>query len=158
MPARNLPFTRKEVSKKEALDIFSRKGDQYKVELIGELEDGTISLYTQGSFTDLCRGPHLPSTEPIKAIKLLNVAGAYWRGNEKNRMLTRIYGVTYPKQKLLDDYLIFLEEAKKRDHRRIGKELELFTFSPNSRYGTSFMDAQGSRTEAESHQFYDQGP
>ena len=127
--AKNFVFTRKEVSKKEALEFFSKKGDQYKVELIGELEDVTISLYTQGNFTDLCRGPHLPSTEPIKAIKLLNVAGAYWRGNEKNRMLTRIYGITYPKQKLLDDYLVFLEEARKRDHRRIGKELELFTFS-----------------------------
>jgi threonyl-tRNA synthetase len=129
LAAKNLGFTRKEVSKQEALEFFLKKGDQYKVELIGELEDGTISLYTQGSFTDLCRGPHLPSTEPIKAIKLLNVAGAYWRGNEKNRMLTRIYGITYPKQKLLDDYLVFLEEARKRDHRRIGKELELFTFS-----------------------------
>jgi threonyl-tRNA synthetase len=129
LATKNLAFTRKEVSKQEALDFFLKKGDQYKVELISELEDGTISLYTQGSFTDLCRGPHLPSTEPIKAIKLLNVAGAYWRGNEKNRMLTRIYGITYPKQKLLDDYLVFLEEARKRDHRRIGKELELFTFS-----------------------------
>lgn len=130
LAAKNLIFTRRDVSKKEALEIFSKKGDQYKVELIGELEDGTISLYTQGNFTDLCRGPHLPSTEPIKAIKLLNVAGAYWRGNEKNKMLTRIYGIAYPKQKMLDEYLVFLEEAKRRDHRRIGKELELFTFSP----------------------------
>ncbi len=129
LAARNLVFTRKEVSKKEAIEIFSQKGDQYKVELIGELADGTITLYTQGNFTDLCRGPHLPSTEPIKAIKLINVAGAYWRGNEKNRMLTRIYGITYPKQKMLDDYLVLLEEAKRRDHRRIGKELELFAFS-----------------------------
>ena len=129
LAAKNLVYTRRNVSKKEALDIFSEKGDHYKTELIGELEDGTISLYTQGNFTDLCRGPHLPSTEPIKAIKLLNVAGAYWRGNEKNRMLTRIYGVTYPKQKMLDDYLVFLDEAKRRDHRKIGKELELFTFS-----------------------------
>ena len=129
LAAKNLVYTRRNVSKKEALDIFSKKGDQYKTELIGELEDGTISLYTQGNFTDLCRGPHLPSTEPIRAIKLLNVAGAYWRGNEKNRMLTRIYGVTYPKQKMLDDYLVFLDEAKRRDHRKIGKELELFAFS-----------------------------
>jgi len=129
LAARNLVFTRKEVSKKEAIEIFSQKGDQYKVELIGELADGTITLYTQGNFTDLCRGPHLPTTEPIKAIKLINVAGAYWRGNEKNRMLTRIYGITYPKQKMLDDYLVLLEEAKRRDHRRIGKELELFAFS-----------------------------
>jgi threonyl-tRNA synthetase len=129
LAARNLAFTRKEVSKKEAIEIFSQKGDQYKIELIGELADGTITLYSQGNFTDLCRGPHLPTTEPIKAIKLINVAGAYWRGNEKNRMLTRIYGITYPKQKMLDDYLVLLEEAKRRDHRRIGKELELFAFS-----------------------------
>jgi len=129
LAAKNLVYTRRNVSKKEALDIFSKKGDHYKTELIEELEDGTISLYTQGNFTDLCRGPHLPSTEPIRAIKLLNVAGAYWRGNEKNRMLTRIYGVTYPKQKMLDDYLVFLDEAKRRDHRKIGKELELFAFS-----------------------------
>ena len=129
LAVKNLVYTRRNVSKKEALDIFSEKGDHYKTELIGELEDGTISLYTQGNFTDLCRGPHLPSTEPIKAIKLLNVAGAYWRGNEKNRMLTRIYGVSYPKQKMLDDYLVFLDEARRRDHRKIGKELELFTFS-----------------------------
>jgi threonyl-tRNA synthetase len=143
LAAKNLAFTRKEVSKKEALALFSEKGDQYKVELIGELEDGTISLYTQGSFTDLCRGPHLASTEPIKAIKLLNVAGAYWRGNEKNRMLTRIYGITFPKQKLLDDYLVFLEEARKRDHRRIGKELELFTFSPKVGMGLPLWMPRG---------------
>ena len=143
LAAKNLAFTRKEVSKKEALELFSKKGDQYKIELISELEDGTISLYTQGSFTDLCRGPHLPSTEPIKAIKLLNVAGAYWRGNEKNRMLTRIYGITYPKQKLLDDYLVFLEEARKRDHRRIGKELELFTFSPKVGMGLPLWMPRG---------------
>jgi threonyl-tRNA synthetase len=144
LAAKNLVFTRSDVSKKEALDIFSKKGDQYKVELIGELEDGTISLYTQGNFTDLCRGPHLPSTEPIKAIKLLSVAGAYWRGNEKNRMLTRIYGITYPKQKQLDEYLIFLDEAKRRDHRRIGKELELFTFSPKVGMGLPLWMPKGS--------------
>jgi threonyl-tRNA synthetase len=125
----NQIYLRKEVSKKEAMDFFTVKGDEYKTELISELADGTISLYTQGNFTDLCRGPHLPSTEPIKAIKLTSVAGAYWRGNENRKMLTRIYGITYPKQKMLDEYLVFLEEAKKRDHRRIGKELELFTFS-----------------------------
>ena len=130
LAAKNETYVRREVSKKEALEIFSTKGDEYKTELIGELEDGSISLYTQGTFTDLCRGPHLPSTEPIKAIKLTSIAGAYWRGNEKRKMLTRIYGVTYPKQKLLDEFLVFLEEAKRRDHRRIGKELELFTFSP----------------------------
>jgi len=143
LAAQNLPFIRKDVSKKEALEIFRSKGDQYKIELISELEDGTISLYTQGGFTDLCRGPHLPSTEPIKAIKLLTVAGAYWRGNEKNKMLTRIYGVTYPKQKMLDDYLAFLEEAKKRDHRRIGRELELFTFSPKVGMGLPLWMPRG---------------
>lgn len=143
LASKNLPIVRKEVSKKEALDLFSGKGDQYKAELIGELEDGTISLYTQGGFTDLCRGPHLPSTEPIKAIKLLNVAGAYWRGNEKNKMLTRIYGVTYPRQKMLDDYLAFLEEARKRDHRRIGRDLELFTFSPKVGMGLPLWMPRG---------------
>ncbi len=123
------PYLRQEISKKEALDLFSKKGDEYKVELISELEDGTISLYSQGSFTDLCKGPHLPTAESIKAIKLLSVAGAYWRGDETRKQLTRIYGITFPKQKMLDEYLLRLEEAKKRDHRRIGKELELFTFS-----------------------------
>jgi threonyl-tRNA synthetase len=127
--AQNQVYNRKDVSKKEAIDLFMKKGDEYKTELIADLIDGTISLYTQGNFTDLCRGPHLPSTEPVKAIKLTSVAGAYWRGNENRKMLTRIYGITFPKQKMLDDYLVFLEEAKRRDHRRIGKELELFTFS-----------------------------
>jgi threonyl-tRNA synthetase len=130
LAAKNETYIRRDVSKKEAIDYFSKKGDEYKTELIAELEDGTISLYSQGSFTDLCRGPHLPSTEPIKAIKLTSVAGAYWRGNENRKMLTRIYGVTFPKQKMLEEYLVFLEEARRRDHRRIGKELELFTFSP----------------------------
>ncbi|MGB4293070.1 MAG: threonine--tRNA ligase [Bacteroidales bacterium] len=129
LAAQNQQIIRKEVSKKEALEFFEKKGDEYKLELISELEDGTISLYTQGTFVDLCRGPHLPSTEPIKAIKVLSIAGAYWRGDEKRKMLTRIYGITFPKQKMLDEYLVFLEEAKKRDHRKIGKELELFTFS-----------------------------
>lgn len=122
-------YIRKKINKAEALDYFTRKGDEYKVELIKELVDEDISLYTQGSFTDLCRGPHLPSTEPIKAIKLLSIAGAYWRGDVARKQLTRIYGITFPKKKMLDEYLIMLEEAKKRDHRRIGKELELFTFS-----------------------------
>jgi len=129
LAALNQPIIRKEVSKKEALEFFEKKGDEYKLELISELEDGTISLYTQGTFVDLCRGPHLPSTEPIKAIKVLSIAGAYWRGDEKRKMLTRIYGITFPKQKMLDEYLVFLEEARKRDHRKIGKELDLFTFS-----------------------------
>ncbi len=122
-------YNRKEVSKSEALNFFTEKGDNYKLELINELEDGTISFYTQGSFTDLCRGPHLPGTENIKAIKLLSIAGAYWRGDEKRKQLTRIYGITFPKKSMLDEYLVILEEAKKRDHRKIGKELELFTFS-----------------------------
>jgi threonyl-tRNA synthetase len=144
LASKNLSYKRKEVSKKEAIDFFTKKGDEYKTELISELEDGTISIYTQGNFTDLCRGPHLPSTEPIKAIKLLNVAGAYWRGNEKRKMLTRIYGITYPKQKLLDEYLVFLEEAKRRDHRRIGKELELFTFSQKVGMGLPLWLPKGS--------------
>ncbi len=144
LASKNLTFNRRDVSKKEALDIFSKKGDEYKTELISELVDGTISLYTQGNFIDLCRGPHLPSTEPIKAIKLLSVAGAYWRGNEKRRMLTRIYGITFPKQKMLDDYLVFLEEAKRRDHRRIGKELELFTFSAKVGMGLPLWMPKGS--------------
>jgi threonyl-tRNA synthetase len=122
-------IVRIEISKKEALEFFSQKQDPYKIELITDLEDGTISLYKQGNFTDLCRGPHLPTTEPIKAIKLLSIAGAYWRGDEKNKMLTRVYGITFPKAKLLEEYLILLEEAKKRDHRKVGKEMELFTFS-----------------------------
>ena len=122
-------LVRTEVSKAEALKTFTEKGDQYKVELITDLEDGTISFYTNGAFTDLCRGPHIPNTGYIKAIKLTSVAGAYWRGNEKNKMLTRIYGVSFPKKSMLDEHLALLEEAKKRDHRKLGKELELFMFS-----------------------------
>ena len=122
-------IVRNEISKADALALFTTKNDELKQELISELEDGTITLYNQGNFTDLCRGPHLPNTSYIKAVKLTSIAGAYWRGDEKNKMLTRIYGVTFPKQKLLDEYLVMLEEAKKRDHRKIGKEMELFTFS-----------------------------
>ena len=144
LAAKNLKYTRRDISKKDALDFFSKKGDEYKTELISELADGTITLYTQGNFTDLCKGPHLPSTEPLKAIKLLSVAGAYWRGNENRKMLTRIYGITYPKQKLLDEYLVFLEEAKRRDHRRIGKELELFTFSSKVGMGLPLWMPKGS--------------
>ncbi|MFT3738231.1 MAG: threonine--tRNA ligase [Breznakibacter sp.] len=124
-------YKRQEISKADALKLFGQKNDEYKLELISDLVDGTISLYHQGNFTDLCRGPHLPSTEPIKAVKLLSVAGAYWRGDEKRKQLTRIYGITFPKQKMLDEYLVLLEEAKRRDHRKIGKELELFMFSPS---------------------------
>jgi threonyl-tRNA synthetase len=144
LASKNLTYTRRNVSKKEALEVFEAKGDEYKTELISELLDGTISLYSQGNFTDLCRGPHLPSTEPMKAIKLLSIAGAYWRGDEKRRMLTRIYGITFPKQKLLDEYLVFLEEAKKRDHRKIGRELELFTFSQNVGMGLPLWMPKGS--------------
>ncbi|WP_138991964.1 threonine--tRNA ligase [Larkinella sp. C7] len=122
-------FIRQPISKAEAVAYFEKKGDPYKLDLLERLEDGTISFYTQGTFTDLCRGPHIPHTGFIKAVKLMNVAGAYWRGDEKNKMLTRVYAVTFPKQKELDDYLHLLEEAKKRDHRKLGKELELFAFS-----------------------------
>lgn len=122
-------YHRESISKTEVLKKFEEKGDEYKVELISELEDGTITLYNQGNFTDLCRGPHLPNTGYIKAIKLLSVAGAYWRGDENRKQLTRIYGITFPKQKMLEEYLELLEQAKARDHRKLGKELELFMFS-----------------------------
>jgi threonyl-tRNA synthetase len=122
-------YVRSDVSKADALKYFTEKGDEYKVELINDLQDGTITFYKQGNFTDLCRGPHIPNTGFLKAIKLLNVAGAYWRNNQNNKMLTRIYGITFPKAKELEDYLHVLEEAKKRDHRKLGRELELFAFS-----------------------------
>lgn len=127
--SQNHPYKREEVSKKEAIAFFKQKKDEYKIELLEDLEDGQISFYKQGNFTDLCRGPHLMDSGPIKAIKLLSVAGAYWRGDETRKQLTRIYGITFPKQKMLDEYLEMLEEAKARDHRKIGKELELFIFS-----------------------------
>lgn len=120
---------RKSIAKSDALSMFGARDEHYKVELINELEDGTITTYTQGNFTDLCRGPHLPNTSYIKAVKVLSVAGAYWRGDEKRPQLTRLYGITFPKKKMLDEYLVMLEEAKKRDHRKIGKELQLFHFS-----------------------------
>ncbi|MBO7234575.1 MAG: threonine--tRNA ligase [Paludibacteraceae bacterium] len=129
LAARKETLVRQDITKADALDMFQQRGENYKTELISELEDGTITTYTQGSFTDLCRGPHLPDTGAIKAIKLLSVAGAYWRGDEHRPMLTRIYGITYPKKKMLDEYLVMLEEAKKRDHRKIGKEMDLFMFS-----------------------------
>jgi len=125
----NNTFIRKEISKTDAVNYFEEKNDNYKLDLIERLEDGNITLYTQGNFTDLCRGPHIPNTGFIKAVKILNIAGAYWKGDEKNKMLTRIYGITFPKDKELKEYLVLLEEAKKRDHRKLGKELELFTFS-----------------------------
>jgi threonyl-tRNA synthetase len=122
-------FERKEVSKADALDYFTKKGDFYKVELIHDLEDGTITFYTNGCFTDLCRGPHVKHVDDIKAVKLTSIAGAYWKGDQDRQQLTRIYGVTFPKKSMLDEYLQMLEEAKKRDHRKLGKEMELFTFS-----------------------------
>lgn len=122
-------FVRKDMSKADAIAYFTAKGDEYKLELIDELEDGTITFYETGAFTDLCRGPHIPDTKKIKAIKIMSVAGAYWRGDEKRKQLTRLYGITFPKAKELTEYLEFLEEAKKRDHRKIGAELELFMFS-----------------------------
>ncbi|GHT35103.1 threonine--tRNA ligase [Bacteroidia bacterium] len=131
LQARGETLNRKDITKTDALKFFGDRNETYKTELISELADGTITTYTQGDFTDLCRGPHLPNTAPIKAIKLLSVAGAYWRGDEKRKQLNRIYGITFPKKKLLDEYLVLLEEAKKRDHRKLGKELELFAFSQN---------------------------
>ncbi|MBK6484877.1 MAG: threonine--tRNA ligase [Chitinophagaceae bacterium] len=128
LAAKNSPYLRTEISKEAALNYFTEKGDEYKVETIHELNDGEITFYRQGNFTDLCRGPHIPHTGFIKAVKLMNIAGAYWKGDEKNKQLTRIYGITFPKQKELDEYLQLLEEAKKRDHRKIGKELEIFVF------------------------------
>ncbi|MBO5685089.1 MAG: threonine--tRNA ligase [Alistipes sp.] len=144
---------RREVPKSEALATFTEKGDQYKVELINDLEDGTISFYTNGAFTDLCRGPHLPNTGFIKAIKLLSVAGAYWRGNEKNKMLTRIYGISFPQKSMLDEYLQMLEEAKKRDHRKLGKELELFTFSQRVGQGLPLWLPKGTELRDRLEQF-----
>ncbi len=138
-------YRRKDISKSDALAFFKDKDDEYKTELISDLEDGTITLYEQGNFTDLCRGPHLPSTAPIKAVKLLSVAGAYWRGDETRKQLTRIYGISFPKQKMLEEYLVMLEEAKKRDHRKIGKELELFTFSQKVGQGLPLWLPQGAR-------------
>ena len=124
-----LSFSRSEISKKDALKFFNEKNDQYKIELINDLKDGEISFYKQGNFTDLCKGPHLPSSKFIKSFKILNIAGAYWRGDEKNNQLTRLYAISFPNTNLLEDHLEKLEEAKKRDHRKLGKELELFFFS-----------------------------
>ncbi|MCB0806367.1 MAG: threonine--tRNA ligase [Bacteroidales bacterium] len=146
-------FVRKDVPKKEAIEYFSNKGDEYKLELIDELEDGQISFYESGHFVDLCRGPHLPDTGPIKAVKLLNIAGAYWRGNENRKQLTRIYGITFPKNKELSEFLVKLEEAKKRDHRRIGKELELFTFSQNVGQGLPLWLPKGAMIREKLEQY-----
>ncbi len=146
-------FDRKEVPKAEAIAYFTEKSDPYKLELIEGLEDGQITFYTQGNFTDLCRGPHIPHTGHIKAIKLNSIAGAYWRGNEKNKMLTRIYGVTFPAQKDLDEHLALLEEAKKRDHRKLGKELELFAFSEKVGSGLPLWLPKGAMLRERLQQF-----
>ena len=147
------PLVRREVAKEEALRTFTEKGDQYKVELISALEDGTISFYTNGAFTDLCRGPHIPNTGYIKAVKLTSVAGAYWRGDEKRQMLTRIYGISFPKKSMLDEYLAMMEEAKKRDHRKLGKELELFTFSQRVGQGLPLWLPKGAALRDRLEQF-----
>lgn len=147
------PFIRQDVSKQDALAYFTEKQDPYKLELISELEDGTITFYTQGNFTDLCRGPHIPDTGHIKAVKLLSIAGAYWRGDEKNKQLTRIYGITFPKNAELTEYLERLEEAKKRDHRKLGKELELFTFSQKVGQGLPMWLPKGAALRDRLEQF-----
>lgn len=146
-------FVRKDVSKADALKHFEETGDKYKCELISELADGTITYYTNGHFTDLCRGPHLRNTEVIKAVKLTAIAGAYWRGDEKREQLTRIYGITFPKKSMLDEYLVLLEEAKKRDHRKLGKEMELFTFSSRVGLGLPLWLPRGSVMRFELEKF-----
>lgn len=143
--AKKEEIKRQTISKKDALDLFESRGEGYKVELIDELADGTITTYTQGDFTDLCRGPHLPNTSYIKTVKILNAAGAYWRGDVERKQLTRLYGITFPKKKLLTEYLNFLEEAKKRDHRKIGKDLELFAFSQNVGQGLPLWLPKGTQ-------------
>ncbi|HQE12797.1 MAG TPA: threonine--tRNA ligase [Flavipsychrobacter sp.] len=149
----NSSYQRKEVGKADAIQYFTEKQDPYKLELLEGLNDGEITFYTQGNFTDLCRGPHIPSTGVIKAVKLTNIAGAYWRGNEKNKMLTRIYGITFPQQKELDEYLALLEEAKKRDHRKLGKELELFAFSEKVGSGLPLWLPKGAMLRERLQQF-----
>lgn len=143
--AKKEEIKRQDISKTDALKMFGDRNEGYKVELINDLEDGTITTYTQGVFTDLCRGPHLPNTSYIKAVKVLSSGGAYWRGDEKRKQLTRLYGITFPKKKMLDEYLILLEEAKKRDHRKIGKELELFAFSQNVGQGLPLWLPRGTQ-------------
>lgn len=149
----NSIYQRKEVSKEDAEKYFTQKGDEYKLELIEGLKDGEITFYSQGNFTDLCRGPHIPNTGFIKAVKLTSIAGAYWRGDEKRKMLTRIYGVTFPSQKELDEYVLLLEEAKKRDHRKLGKELELFTFSEKVGLGLPLWLPKGAMLRERLQQF-----
>ncbi len=150
---RNSPYIRSEVSKADAIDYFTKKGDEYKLDLLQNLEDGSITFYQQGEFTDLCRGPHIPHTGFIKAVKLMAIAGAYWKGDEKNKQLTRIYAITFTKQKDLDDYLKLLEEAKRRDHRKIGKEMELFTFSQKVGMGLPLWLPKGTAIRERLEQF-----
>ncbi|MCC8146595.1 MAG: threonine--tRNA ligase [Bacteroidales bacterium] len=153
LAAQKSTICRNYITKQDALKVFGERGETYKTELIEELEDGTITTYSQGNFTDLCRGPHLPNTSYIKAIKLTSVAGAYWRGDEKRRQLTRIYGITFPKKKLLDEYIVLVEEAKKRDHRKLGKEMELFTFSQNVGAGLPLWLPKGTQLRLKLEEF-----
>lgn len=154
--ARKEPIIRRDITKAEVTEFFKQKGDEYKLELIADLPDGSITTYTQGEFTDLCRGPHVPNTGYIKAVKLLSVAGAYWRGDEKRKQLTRVYGITFPKKKMLDEYLVLLEEAKKRDHRKIGKELGLFAFSQNVGSGLPMWLPRGTQLRLRLEEFLKQ--
>ena len=147
------PIVRADISKADALKLFGDRGEQYKCELISELEDGNITTYTQGAFTDLCRGPHIATTAPIKAVKVTSLAGAYWRGDEKRNQLVRVYGITFPKKKMLDEYLVLLEEAKKRDHRKLGKEMELFAFSQNVGAGLPLWLPKGTALRDRLEQF-----
>jgi len=146
-------IVRADIAKADALKMFGDRGEEYKCELISELEDGHITTYTQGAFTDLCRGPHLPSTAPIKAVKIMSLAGAYWRGDEKRNQLVRVYGISFPKKKMLDEYLTLLEEAKKRDHRKLGKEMELFAFSANVGAGLPLWLPKGAALRDRLEQF-----
>ena len=146
-------IVRKDIAKSDALKMFGDRNEEYKCELISELEDGHITTYTQGNFTDLCRGPHLPNTAPIKAVKIMSLAGAYWRGDEKRNQLVRVYGITFPKKKMLDEYLAMLEEAKKRDHRKLGKEMELFAFSQNVGAGLPLWLPKGAALRDRLEQF-----
>ena len=147
------PIVRADIAKADALKLFGDRGEEYKCELISELEDGHITTYTQGSFTDLCRGPHIANTAPIKAVKITSLAGAYWRGDEKRNQLVRVYGITFPKKKMLDEYLVLLEEAKKRDHRKLGKEMELFAFSQNVGAGLPLWLPKGTALRDRLEQF-----
>ncbi len=146
-------IVRADITKADALKLFGDRGEEYKCELISELEDGHITTYTQGSFTDLCRGPHIANTSPIKAVKVTSLAGAYWRGDEKRNQLVRVYGITFPKKKMLDEYLVLLEEAKKRDHRKLGKEMELFAFSQNVGAGLPLWLPKGTALRDRLEQF-----